>query len=341
MFKVIEYNKTSLTIINQTKLPTVEDYETYSDYIDMVDAIKKLKVRGAPLIGVMVAYGISVCLNNCELKSSHELIKYYQKIRDAFYKSRPTAKNLFYAIERIDDIIYKKNYSDVDEILKLVEKEAIEIHNCEIQSCLSIAQIAYDKIFKQKESYNFITHCNTGSLATGGLGTALGIIKYIHQQGGKVHVFVDETRPLLQGSRLTAYELQKEKIPYTVITDGMAAQIMATNSIDAVIVGADRITSMGDVANKIGTFNLAIVSNYFNVPFYVAAPVSTFDLSLKNGKEIVIEMRDDSEVTKFNGVEITPMKSKSMNFSFDVTPFELINAIITEKGVLSLPLNLI
>ncbi|MBN2695668.1 S-methyl-5-thioribose-1-phosphate isomerase [bacterium] len=332
-FSPITFNKTEIKLLNQTLLPRIEEYEVYSDYLDMTDAIKKLKVRGAPLIGIAAAYGISAALNTHSASSLIELLEFYKKLRFAFYQTRPTAKNLFYALDRLDKVVENPNISSVDQLRESIEAEAIQIHKEDELSCLKIAENAANTLFNKKDNYTFLTHCNTGSLATGGIGTALGIIKYLHNQGKNIHVYVDETRPLLQGARLTAWELHKERIPYTLITDNMAAQIMKNHHIDAVVVGADRITKNGDSANKIGTFQLAIVASYFNVPFYIVAPKTTFDTSLITGDEIEIEIRDDLEVTRFNGIESAPIRSKSENYAFDVTPNNLISGIVTEDGV--------
>ncbi len=332
-FSPITFNKTEIKVLNQTLLPRIEEYEVYSDYLDMTDAIKKLKVRGAPLIGIAAAYGISAAINTHTASSLAELLEFYKKLRYAFYQTRPTAKNLFYALERLDRVVENPNIITINQLRDALENEAILIHKEDEQSCLKMAKNAAEILFNKKDNYTFLTHCNTGSLATGGIGTALGVIKYLHSQGKNIHVFVDETRPLLQGSRLTAWELHKERIPYTLITDNMAAQIMKNHQIDAVIVGADRVTKNGDSANKIGTFQLAIVASYFNIPFYVAAPKTTFDTSLITGDEIEIEIRDDSEVTRFNGVESAPIRSKSENYAFDVTPNALISGIITEDEI--------
>lgn len=338
-FKPISYQDHELRILNQTKLPTIEQYENYRDYFDMVDAIRHLKVRGAPLLGVMTAYGISVTLNNSGIKSMDEMVEYYKKIRQEFYQTRPTARNLSYALQRLDRIVFTGKYQEVIQLQSAIKEEALAIHREDKQACLDMAKNAYEKLFYKKDHYNFISHCNAGSLATGGIGTSLGVIKYLHHMGKSVHVYVDETRPLLQGSRLTAWELSKNRIPYTVITDSMAGMIMSKYEIDAVLVGADRIAANGDSANKIGTLPLSIIARHFNVPFYVVAPHTTFDLTLKEGGEIPIEKRSEREVIRFMDIETAPLRSATENYAFDVTPYQLITGIVTEKGIYSMPLN--
>ncbi|WP_303938439.1 S-methyl-5-thioribose-1-phosphate isomerase, partial [Veillonella infantium] len=250
-------------------------------------------------------------------------------------ETRPTAINLAWAIDRVISLVkgQVESMSSMSDVVDLITKEAIIIHEEDVSLNRRMAE-AGATLFEGQKNIRILTHCNAGALATGGLGTALGVVRKLHENGQLERVYADETRPLLQGARLTAFELHEDGIPVTLETDNMAAYAMQHGLIDAVIVGADRITTKGDVANKIGTYGVAVLAKFHNIPFYVAAPYSTFDFTLENGADIPIEMRDDYEVTSLHGVQIAPNGIDVLNPAFDVTPHELVTAIITEEGVL-------
>ena len=306
----------SLCIIDQTQLPRKKVILELKSLDSVYDAIKQLSVRGAPAIGVTAAYGIVVGLK--EGKSFNETYR-------VLASSRPTAVNLFWALDRMKRS-HSKN-SSIDSLLN----EAVAIHDEDRLMCEQMGNFTSELI---PENANIITHCNTGFLATGGIGTALAGIYKAHEQGKKPHVFVDETRPLLQGARLTAWELSEAGIDATLISDNMAAHVMKTKKIDLVIVGSDRIAANGDAANKIGTYGLSVLAKAHNIPFYVVAPTSTFDLTLSVGDEIPIEERDGSELRYVYSEQIAPETINTYNPAFDVTPNENITAIVCEKGIL-------
>ncbi|MFC2075249.1 S-methyl-5-thioribose-1-phosphate isomerase [Bdellovibrionota bacterium] len=327
--EAIRWENGSLLLLDQRCLPDLEQFKSYQSADDVAVAIREMVVRGAPAIGITAAYGMVLAAEGSSFKEIKENL---EKAASKLLASRPTAVNLQWGVERVLKKCRQLDGESVEKIKAKLEKEAIAIHEEDIQMNREIGRLGAELL---PIDANVITHCNAGSLATGGYGTALGVIRSAFSLGRLKHVFVDETRPRLQGARLTAWELTKEKIPMTLIADNMAALMMATNNIDAVIVGADRIARNGDVANKIGTYGLAIAANYHHVPFYFAAPSSTFDLTISSGEEIVIEERDREEVLKIGGAEklIAPEGIKVRNPSFDVTPASLISAIITEKGV--------
>ena len=331
--KPIEFKENKLILIDQRKLPKKEEYFVCNSYLDVTYAIKEMVVRGAPAIGVTAAYGIALFVLNCSDRD--ELVKGFEKVCKEFSETRPTAVNLFWAINRM-----KKKFNNCknDNLIKIKEeilKEANKIFNEDIEINKKIGENG-EKLIKNNS--NILTHCNAGALATAGYGTALGVIRSAFYNGKKIHVYVDETRPFLQGSRLTAWELMKEKIPCTLICDNMAGFLMKLGKIDAIIVGADRIASNGDTANKIGTYSLAVLARKHNIPFYVAAPYSTFDFNIKTGEEIPIEERPGNEITEMFTKNSAPDGIKTFNPAFDVTDAELITAIITEKEILYPPL---
>lgn len=332
--KTIFWKNNTVVLIDQNALPLVERYVVCKSYKEVIACIKDLTVRGAPAIGVAAAMGAALGALKLPSLSSNEFRKRFFAICDEIARSRPTARNLFWALERMKkcfDHVKHLNQSNVVKKLineaKRVCAEDIEI-NRQMGKCGS-------KLFADGD--NILTHCNAGALATAGYGTALGVIRAACEQGKKLHVYVDETRPVLQGARLTAWELKKEKIPFTLITDNMAGFLMRQGKIDKIIVGADRIAANGDTANKIGTYSLAVLAHAHGVPIYIAAPLSTIDVSLKTGAAIPIEERKSEEVTAFKGVRCAPGGSKVYNPAFDVTPEKLITAIITEKGILKKP----
>ena len=316
-------------MIDQRHIPYEIAYIDYTDAAGVADAIRTMVIRGAPAIGLAAAYGLAVAVaygpeEPVALKAhlSHEA--------EILRASRPTAVNLFWAIERMLKRIADPTLDTAAAIRKaaIIEAKAIDAENLEMD--IAIARNAFSLIPNVANIYH---HCNTGPLATGGYGTALGVIRYAHEQGKKVHVFVDETRPRLQGARLTAWELQQMGIPFTVVPDGASGHIMRTRKIDLCVVGCDRIAANGDVANKIGTYNLALAACAHGVPFYSAGPSSTVDLATPTGDDIPIEERPAEEVSHFGTISITPDGADIANPAFDVTPAEYLTAIITEKGV--------
>ena len=331
-YQPIEWKGDMVKLLDQTFLPAEEVYLEITDYREMMTAIKQLKVRGAPAIGVAGAYGLLLGAMQSTAKSKTSFLSELHQIAIAICGTRPTARNLFWAIERMENVAAKAK--NVEEIKTVLLKEAKKIHNEEADATLELSRFGSELI---KDGATILTHCNTGPLATTGYGTALGIIIYAHMQGKKVQVYVDETRPLLQGARLTTWELRKIGIPVTLITDSMAGYFIKKGKIDYVIVGADRIAANGDTANKIGTYTLAVLAKENRVPFYVAAPTSTFDLSLSSGNRIPIEQRNPAEVTHIKGIAIAPRYVNAANPAFDVTPNKYITAIITEKGIIRKP----
>jgi len=334
MIKTVFWKNNTVVMIDQNALPLCERQVVCSDYRQVISAIKDLTVRGAPAIGVAAAMGAALGAQTIASEPTGKFQKKFNAICDEIAKARPTARNLFWALERmkkhLDEAIIsgKKNLAlELAAEAKRICAEDIEInkqmgrHGCELFS----------------DGDNVLTHCNAGALATAGYGTALGVIRAVREQGKKLHVYVDETRPVLQGARLTAWEMKKEKIPATLITDNMAGFLMKQGKIDKIIVGADRIAVNGDTANKIGTYSLAVLAKAHRIPFYIAAPLSTFDFSLKTGAAIPIEERHADEVTRFRGVQSAPLGMKVYNPAFDITPARLISAIITEKGILTRP----
>ncbi len=327
-FKIIEWLGDRIKIIDQTELPHKEVFLELRDCHEVADAIKKLCIRGAPDIGVAAAYGFALAAQSIKASSKADFLAKLRPISETLASSRPTAVNLFWALERMNKVAQKgKNVSQIKAAL-IAEAQRIEAENDEANRRLS--EFGAELI---QDGFTILTHCNAGSLATAGYGTALGVIKMAKEQGKKVKVYANETRPLLQGARLTVWELLKENIPVTLITDSMAGYFMNKGVINCVIVGADRIAANGDVANKIGTYTMAVLATENGIPFYVAAPMSTIDFSLSSGADIPIEERNPDEVTHIQGIRIAPKGVKAANPAFDVTPHCYVSAIITEKGV--------
>ncbi len=334
----ITWKKEYLELLDQTKLPVEEVYIHCHNWIAVADAIKRLAVRGAPAIGVAAAYAM-VLAGNQVFREEPEITlaafcEKMQQIGTQLDEARPTAVNLHWAITKMNAFLANLSAHSVAEALEQWELEAIRIHkeDLEINKQMSIHGAS---LFSDiNRPLRILTHCNAGALATSGIGTALGIIRELHQQGKIERVYADETRPLLQGARLTAFELHEDQIPTTLLCDNMAGWIMKTKQIDAVIVGADRITANGDTANKIGTYSVALLAKAHGIPMYVAAPASTFDLTLEKGEQIPIEERHKEEVTHIQGVQTAPLDIDVCNPAFDVTPADYITAIITEKGVI-------
>ncbi|MGB9620855.1 MAG: S-methyl-5-thioribose-1-phosphate isomerase [Brevinematia bacterium] len=324
MIKPLEYKRGTLRILDQRMLPEEERYLSCETVEEVVDAIKGLAVRGAPLISIAAAYGI--CVGLYQYRTLEKLDYIFSILRNA----RPTAYNIFLILENIEKKIKNLPSPSYESVLELAEQEALRIHEEDRLLCEAIAE---NGIKLLPEGANVITICNTGMLATGGIGTALGIVYKGFWEGKVKQVYALETRPLLQGARLTTYELAKSNIPTTLITDNMVAFLFSKKKVDIAIVGADRIVRNGDTANKIGTYNLAVICNHFNIPFYVAAPYTTIDLSLNSGNEIPIEERDKNEVRFFRNQRIAPENIGIWNPAFDITPANLITGIITDKGV--------
>ncbi|OGL41249.1 MAG: S-methyl-5-thioribose-1-phosphate isomerase [Candidatus Schekmanbacteria bacterium RBG_13_48_7] len=334
MIKTVEWVDGKVVMIDQRLLPEEEVYNSYTDYHEVAEAIKSLVVRGAPAIGVAAAMGIALGAQAIQTTDYKIFIQKINQVTETIKKTRPTAVNLFWAIERTKALIQSLSDRSVPEIkLRLIE-ESIKIHDEDIEINKKMGRFGAE-LFKDGDS--ILTHCNAGALATAGYGTALGVIRAVVEQNKKIHVYVDETRPYLQGARLTAWELMKENIPMTLITDNMSGYFMSKSKINRVIVGADRIAANGDVANKIGTYSVAVLAKYHGIPFYVAAPASTFDLNIASGSEIPIEERTSEEITHIYGQSIAPEGVKAAHPAFDVTPYTLISAIITEKGVINSP----
>ncbi len=317
-----------LILIDQTRLPA-ELVTLTCDTIEQThDAIQRLVVRGAPAIGIAAAYGVCLARDDSGASSRQA----YLDAIDYLATSRPTAVNLFWALDRMKQVVEQTDSDDTLPTLLL--SEAVSIHDEDRQMCHSIGRHGAELLSDRRR---ILTHCNAGGLATSEWGTALAPIYHLHEQGQAVEVFADETRPLLQGARLTAWELAAAGVPVTVCTDSMAGSLMRDGRVDAVIVGADRIAANGDVANKIGTYPLAVLARYHHIPFYVAAPSSTFDLSISDGNEIPIEQRQRSEVANPFQTMTVPEAAAVINPAFDVTPAELVDAIVTERGVVTQP----
>ena len=329
--KAIEWISGKVQIIDQTKLPWEEVFIEIDDYRQVAQAIKKMQIRGAPAIGIAAAYGVALGAQGIEATSKDEFIASLRPISEALSATRPTAVNLFWALERMNRVA--KAGESVAQIKAALVAEAQRLDAEDEAAERKLSSYGAELI---KDGFTIMTHCNTGALAAG-YGTALGVIRTAWESGKKIHVFVGETRPLLQGARLTAWELMKYDIPFTLIADTMTGHFLSRGGIDCVIVGADRIASNGDVANKIGTYNLAVLAMENGVPFYVAAPTSTIDISLASGDDIPIEERSAAEVTHIRGVPIAPEGVRVANPAFDITPHRYISAIITERGIVCEP----
>jgi methylthioribose-1-phosphate isomerase len=329
-FRTIEWRDNKVFMIDQTRLPGEEIYNEYSDFKGVAEAIRGMVIRGAPAIGVAAAMGVALGARDIITDTHESFFRQLDNVCDVLAKTRPTAVNLFWGIERMKRVALANRDKDINSIRALLKAEAISIENEDLQICRALGRHGAALI---REGSGVLTHCNAGGLATAGYGTALGVIRAAHESGKKIRVFADETRPWLQGARLTAWELMKDNIPVTLITDNMAGWMMRKGEIDCVVVGADRIAANGDTANKIGTYSVAVLAKENHIPFYVAAPVSTLDLTLKNGDEIPIEERASHEVTHLRGLLIAPEGVAVRNPAFDVTPAKYITAIITERGL--------
>jgi methylthioribose-1-phosphate isomerase len=326
----------AVVMIDQRKLPAEEVYVRCKTAAEVARAIKTMVIRGAPAIGVAAALGIALGMRKSKATGTQRFAAEFQKACDVMAATRPTAVNLFWAIERM-----KRTFAagveageSVDQIKTRLDEEADRIHDEDVQSCRAMGAFGAEVVPAEAR---VLTHCNAGALATAGYGTALGVIRGAVERGKRVAVFADETRPFLQGARLTAWELVREGIETTVITDNMTAALMRDGRIDLVVVGADRIAANGDTANKIGTYGVAVLAREHNIPFYVAAPMSTIDLNTPDGRHIPIEERNPREVTHVGGLQVAPEGALVWNPAFDVTPSHLITGIITERGILRPP----
>lgn len=333
----LKWSNNCLSLINQTILPNEVEYIECYDWQRVAEAIRRLEVRGAPAIGAAAAFAMvlgakDLCQQNLSMPEFKEKLAH---IADALRKTRPTAVNLFWAIDRMVTVVNQMSpTASMEDIITALQAAAQAISE---QDKAVNEQMAVHGAGLFTEPTAILTHCNAGALATVAIGTALGVIRQAWKQGNITQVFADETRPLLQGARLTAWELMQDNIPVTLITDNMAGWVMKNNMVQAVIVGADRIALNGDVANKIGTYSVAVLAKEHNIPFYVAAPSSTFDFAIASGDDIPIEERSESEVTSFGGNCVAPSGVKVFNPAFDVTPHNLVSAIITEYGILRNP----
>ena len=330
MFKTIAWSEDGVVMIDQRKLPTAEEYPVFRTYQEVAQAIKDMVIRGAPAIGVAAAMGVALGVEKIKTHEPEQFEAAFRSICETLSATRPTAVNLFWAIERMKGVYRQHRSQGPQAVAAALKEEALRLHQEDIQLNRRMGRHGANLIQDQSR---ILTHCNAGALATAGYGTALGVIRAAVEQGKQIEVLADETRPFLQGSRLTVWELQKDNIPVTLITDNMAGYFMKQGQVDCVVVGADRIAANGDVANKIGTYSVAVLAREHEIPFYVAAPLSTVDLDVPSGDEIPIEQRSPREVTHLGESAIAPKGASAGNPAFDVTPHRFVAAIITEAGV--------
>ena len=329
--KTIEWKNDRVIMLDQRLLPHKEVYRVCRDYMEVGEAIREMVIRGAPAIGVAAAMGVALgALKSGEKNFDRE----FERILLTLSKTRPTAFNLFWALERMRKIYTANRNQGAETVRRLLKEEAQKIYREDIAANKQLGKFGAHLL---RDARHLMTHCNAGALATAGYGTALGVIRALKESGKQFDVWVNETRPFLQGARLTAWELKKEKIPATLVTDNMAGYLMQNGRVDAVVVGCDRVAANGDVANKIGTYGIAVLAKRHNIPFYVAGPTSSIDLNCPSGSEIPIEQRDPKEVSHIFGRPLAPKGTKVFNPAFDVTSQDLISAIITEKGVINPP----
>jgi methylthioribose-1-phosphate isomerase len=335
MLEAVTWSNDHLKLIDQTQLPEKTVYLRLNTVEDAFDAIRKLKVRGAPAIGITAAYGLFLGMRDIASSSRKEFFEELAQKIEYLSSARPTAVNLFWALQNIKTELERIDDKNIQEIKNHLLRLAINLHEDDRQRCDAIAKHGQKVV---PSNARILTHCNTGALATGGIGTAFGVIYRAHELGKIIEVYANETRPVLQGARLTVWELTRANIPVNLICDNMAASLMQQNKVDMVILGADRIAADGSVANKIGTYNLAVLAHFHQIPFFVAAPLSTFDLEISGGKDIPIEIRNSNEIRDVLGkCLITVPNVPCWNPAFDVTPPELITGIITERGVIYPP----
>ena len=336
MLPTINWTGDTVVMIDQRKLPAAEVYVTCRTAQDVAKAIKTMVIRGAPAIGVAAAMGLALGMKRSKASGTKQFATEFQKLCDLLAGTRPTAVNLFWAIDRMKGAFAEEAQrgASVQEIADRLVREAQAIHDEDVQSCRDLGAHGATLV---PETARILTHCNAGALATAGYGTALGVIRAAAEAGKRVVVMADETRPFLQGARLTAWELVRDGIETTVITDNMAGAMMRLGQVDMVVVGADRIAANGDVANKVGTYSVAVLAREHGIPFYVAAPISTVDLQTPDGSRIPIEERPDREVTHVGTARLTPPGAQIRNPAFDVTPARYVTAIITERGIARAP----
>ncbi|MEO7193019.1 MAG: S-methyl-5-thioribose-1-phosphate isomerase [Vicinamibacterales bacterium] len=336
MLPTIEWQSDAVVMVDQRKLPAQEIYVRCKTAAEVARAIKTMVIRGAPAIGVAAAMGLALGMRKCKAQGTRQYAVEFNKLCELMAGTRPTAVNLFWAIDRM-----KRSFAagvqageSVAQITERLQAEALAIHDEDVQSCRAMGQFGAAVV---PPDARILTHCNAGALATAGYGTALGVIRAANEQGKVKQVYADETRPFLQGARLTAWELVRDHVPTTVITDSMAGTLMRVGEVDVVVVGADRIAANGDFANKIGTYSVAMLAKAHGVPFYVAAPLSTIDLAAADGSAIPIEQRDGREVSHLGSARLAAEGASLWNPSFDVTPAHLVDGIITEKGIARAP----
>lgn len=327
------FDNDKLIFLDQTKLPLEHNYVETDDYERIAQAIERLEVRGAPALGIVAAYALALSVKDCK----HEnIIRVFEMAYTRLSQTRPTAVNLFTALNQIKKVFYEN--VDSNSVYEILKNKAALLHNDDIDKC---NRIAHNGLLAFKKKSNVLTHCNTGKLATAGEGTAFNIIRLAHEKGLVSHVFIDETRPLFQGLRLTAFELKQNGIPFSINTDSMAAVLIKEKKVDLVIVGADRIALNGDTANKIGTYNLAVLCYFHDIPFYIAAPTTTIDRTIASGLEIPIEYRNKSELFAYTDFKESKLSFEIFNPAFDITPAHLVSGIITEEQFYTFPYNFI
>lgn len=332
--ETLRWSNGHLEMIDQRVLPASFEYITYDSAVSVAEGIRSMVVRGAPAIGCAAAYGVALEAQKLKNKTSDEFTKGMEKAYKVLAESRPTAVNLFWAIKRMQDKIATINNVTQVELADTLLLEAHEVLSEDIRINRTMGSFGAELL---NDGARVLTHCNAGALATAGHGTALGVIRSAVEAGKKISVIADETRPFLQGARLTSWEMVQENIPVTLITDNMAGHLMSNGEVDAVVVGTDRVASNGDVANKIGTYMVAVLAKRHNIPFYVACPLSTIDMSIESGDDIPIEERPVEEVTGYRACQWAAAGVNVRNPAFDVTPAELVSALITEKGVINQP----
>ncbi len=331
-----DHDRKTLILLDQSLLPAEEIHREYSDAGEVAEAIRTLVVRGAPAIGCTAAFGTAIAAYQYAGSDRGEMSTHVSEAVDVLAATRPTAVNLFWALDRMKEVLTDPEADTCEDLRAALEREAVSILEEDLQSCRRMGDLGAGLVPNRAK---VLTHCNAGALATAGYGTALGVIRSAFTQGKISMVWVDETRPVLQGARLTAWEMLQEGIPATLITDNMAGAVMASGEVDLVVVGADRIAANGDVANKIGTYSVAVLAKRHNIPFVVAAPTSTIDMELSSGQSIPIEERDPDEVLGYGREIWAPVGISVYNPAFDVTPAELVTAIVTEMGVVHPPLG--
>jgi methylthioribose-1-phosphate isomerase len=335
--RTVAWDNGKVKMIDQLRLPQELVILEYTDYRGVADAIKSMKIRGAPAIGAAAAFGLALAAAHCSGESRAAVIAEFSRAAEVLGQTRPTAVNLFWAIKRMCAVAYDRRWTTKSQVVEAIVREAQHIADEDVETNKRMG--AHGAVLI-KDGANILTHCNAGALATVDYGTALGVVRAAHEQGKHVHVWVDETRPYLQGARLTTWELVQLGISCTLITDNMAGHFMSRGQVDLILVGADRIAANGDVANKIGTYSVAVLAQENGVPFYTVAPTSTVDLSITSGASIPIEERDSDEVTRFRGIPVAAEGVQAAHPAFDVTPQRYVTGIITETGIVYPPFDL-